>query len=233
MNENNIAIIVAAGQGRRAGGKIPKQFQVIEKKPILVRAIEPFEKAEFINEIILIVADDYVEYTTENIVKKYKLKKVKKILPGGLERFNSVQIGLSAIKKASYVFIHDGARPFLRDDTLEAVYKDVKKARASVLGVPVKYTIKLADEEHLVENTIDRAKLWEIQTPQVFEFELIKDAYKQAQMYHVEGLTDDAMVVERMTNTPVHILEGDYSNIKITTKVDLKIGKVYLKENKK
>lgn len=228
----NVALIVAAGSGARVGGKLPKQFQEIDDKEILARAIEPFERAEFIDEIILVVAEKYVDYTRENIVDKYNFTKVHKIVVGGVARFNSVYAGLRNIKDAKLVFVHDGARPFISDELLAKVYEDALETGASVLAVPIKCTIKMVDENMMVDKSLNRKKLWEMQTPQVFDAELLGRAYDNAYLYHFTDMTDDAMVVERMTSTPIHIVTGEYSNIKITSKIDIKVGKAYLKQLK-
>lgn len=232
MAKKNVAIIVAAGSGSRAGGNLPKQFQEIENKMILVRAIEPFEKASFIDEIILVVSRDYVEYTLDKVVGKHKFKKIKQVIAGGASRFNSVYAGLKAIEDVDLVFVHDGARPFVSSDSLKKVYESAKETKASVLGVPIKCTIKMVDDDMCVETSLNRKKLWEMQTPQVFDAKLLREAYDNAYLYHIPDLTDDAMVVERMTNTPIHIVPGEYSNIKITSKIDIKVGKAYLKQAK-
>ena len=223
------AIVLAAGQGKRMGTKVQKQYLELQGKPILYYALHAFQQSELIDEIVLVVEENYQEFCKNEIVLKYGINKVRKIVPGGAERYHSVWNGLQEIE-AEYVFIHDGARPFVTEDILRRVYEEVISEKACVVGVPVKDTIKIADVMGYAERTPERSLLWQIQTPQVFETSLIKKAYKKMMQCHTINVTDDAMVIEQMLGSKVKLVLGSYENIKITTPDDLKIAEIFLKK---
>lgn len=224
------AIVLAAGQGKRMGTKVQKQYLEIYGKPVLYYSLYAFEHSSIIDEIILVVGEDQEEYCQSEIVSKYGIHKVKCIVQGGKERYHSVWNGLQKVQHDGYVFIHDGARPFINEEILERAYKDVEKCKACVVGMPVKDTIKMADVDGFVEHTPDRSLLWMIQTPQVFENALVKKAY--AMLMEQDGIqvTDDAMVVEQMLGHSVKLTMGSYENIKITTPEDLKIASIFVEK---
>lgn len=224
------AIVLAAGQGKRMGTKVQKQYLEINEKPILYYSLHTFEQSPLIDEIVLVVGEKQVEYCRHEIVSKYQIKKVKKIVEGGAERYHSVLQGLQEVD-AEYVFIHDGARPFVDEATLERAYDAVEKYGACVVGMPVKDTIKHSDSEGFVAGTPDRSSLWMIQTPQVFETTLIKQAYEKLMKQEQITVTDDAMVVEQMLGEKVKLVEGSYQNIKITTPEDLLIASSFLQSS--
>lgn len=223
----NVAIILAAGQGKRMQSKVQKQFLLIKDRPILYYTLNAFENSPVITDIILVTGKDEIEYCQNEIVDKYGFGKVRKIVAGGKERYHSVHEGLQAVEDAEYAFIHDGARPFVDNEIIERAYHTVKKHQACVVAMPVKDTIKIADEEGFAAQTPDRKKVWQMQTPQTFEFHLIKDAYERLLIDEPEGITDDAMVVETMTEYKVKLVEGSYRNIKITTPEDLQIATIF------
>ena len=223
----NVAIVLAAGQGKRMQSKVQKQFLLIKEKPVLYYTLNAFENSPVITDIILVTGKDEIEYCQKEIVDKYGFKKVCKIVAGGKERYHSVHHGLQAVEEADYAFIHDGARPFVDNDMIERAYEAVKEHKACVIGMPVKDTIKIADENRFASQTPDRKKVWQVQTPQTFEFQLIKDAYSRLLEEEPEGITDDAMVVETMTDCKVKLVEGSYRNIKITTPEDLEIAAIF------
>ena len=223
----NVAIVLAAGQGKRMQSKVQKQFLLIKEKPVLYYTLKAFENSPVITDIILVTGKDEIEYCQKEIVDKYGFKKVCKIVAGGKERYHSVHHGLQAVEEADYAFIHDGARPFVDNDMIERAYEAVKEHKACVIGMPVKDTIKIADENGFASQTPDRKKVWQVQTPQTFEFQLIKDAYSRLLEEEPEGITDDAMVVETMTDCKVKLVEGSYRNIKITTPEDLEIAAIF------
>lgn len=236
METYTTAIVLAAGQGKRMQSKVHKQYLLIQDKPVLYYALQAFEKS-FINDIVLVVGKDEIEYCQKEIVEKYGFTKVKTIVEGGKERYHSVAYGIRAINwKCDYIFIHDGARPFINEEILSRVFEQVKKSKACVVGMPVKDTVKVADSAGFVESTPNRARVWQIQTPQVFETELIRGAYERLLSEEVQllsggvSITDDAMVVEYFTKLPVKLVEGSYQNIKITTPEDLEIAEVFLKK---
>ncbi len=223
------AIVLAAGQGKRMGTKVQKQYLEIDEKPVLYYSLYAFEQSPLIDEIILVVGENQTEYCKSEIISKYQFQKVRKIVQGGAERYLSVWNGLQEVH-GGYVFIHDGARPFISQEVLERVYKGVQECKACVVGMPVKDTIKIVDSNGVVAETPERSLLWTIQTPQVFEAGLIKKAYCLLMEQSKRNVTDDAMVVEQMLGVPVKLVEGSYENIKITTPEDLQIASVFVKK---
>lgn len=223
------AIILAAGQGKRMGTKIQKQYLEIDGKPILYYSLQAFEQSELIDEIVLVVGDGQIDYCQKQMVSKYGFKKVKAIVEGGKERYHSVANGLREVEEG-YVFIHDGARPFVTEEILQRAYDEVIKHRACVVGMPVKDTIKIADENGFAKVTPDRNLLWQVQTPQAFETSIIKEAYKKLMESDTINVTDDAMVAEQMLGVKVKLVVGSYENIKITTPEDLKIAEFFLQK---
>lgn len=223
----NVAIVLAAGQGKRMNSKVQKQFLLIKEKPVLYYTLNVFETSPLISEIILVTGKDEIEYCQKEIVEKYGFEKVSKIVAGGKERYHSVYEGIKAIDEADYVLIHDGARPFVDGEMISRVCDAVKDHRACVVGMPVKDTIKIADDQGFAAQTPDRRKVWQVQTPQTFEYYLIKEAYEKLLADEPEGITDDAMVVETMTKHKVKLVEGSYRNIKITTPEDLEIATIF------
>ena len=223
----NVAIVLAAGQGKRMKSKVQKQYLLIKEKPVLYYTLSAFENSSLISEIILVTGKDEIAYCQKEIVENYGFSKVQKIVAGGKERYHSVYEGIKAIETADYVFIHDGARPFVDGEMIARVCDAVAEHKACVVGMPVKDTIKIADDAGFAEQTPDRRKVWQIQTPQTFEYQLIKGAYEKLLAEEPEGITDDAMVVETMTDHKVKLVEGSYRNIKITTPEDLDIATIF------
>lgn len=225
------AIVLAAGSGKRMGGKIQKQFLELNGKPVVCHCLEVFQNSSLIDEILLVTGTDQIPYCQEEIVKKYGYSKVSSITAGGAERYLSVWNGLQAMSDGDgYVFIHDGARPFVTETILQRAYEAVLEYQACVVGMPVKDTIKIADEEKFASVTPQRSLVWMIQTPQVFSVPLIKEAYGKMIAQGRTDATDDAMVVEAMTSHKVKLVEGSYSNIKLTTPEDLKLAAVLFDE---
>lgn len=221
------AIIAASGIGKRMGSKISKQYILLEEKPILAYTIEKFNNNEYIDEIVIVIREEDREYCFNEIIEKYGFKKVSKIVGGGLERQDSVYNGLMAVNnKCDIVLIHDGVRPFVRNEDIDNSIKGAEKYNACVLGTPVKDTIKVVDEKKQIIDTPNRSNLWAVSTPQSFSYDLILRAYEEAKTNQILA-TDDSMLVERL-GYKVKIIEGAYSNIKITTQEDLKFAEVLL-----
>lgn len=230
MIDNRVsAIVLAAGKGKRMESKVAKQYLTINEKPILYYSLMEFERNEKIDEIILVVGENDIEFCKNDIVEKYNFKKIRTIIKGGKERYNSVYNALNNIDKTKYVLIHDGARPFITQKTINDVVCAVIEHKACIVGVSSKDTIKIGDIERWVESTPSRDVLWSIQTPQAFEYNIILAAYKELIKEENINVTDDSMVLELMTKHPIKIVEGDYRNIKITTVEDLIIGEQFLK----
>ena len=223
--KKNIAIVLAGGKGSRMNSDIPKQYMMVKEKPILYYSLKTFEDS-FVDEIILVVGTGDIEYCKVNIVDKYNFMKISTIVEGGEERYNSVYNGLQAIgdNVIGNVFIHDGARPCVDSTILKRNLECVEQYGTCVTAMPVKDTIKIVDDNLFAMDTPDRSHLWQIQTPQTFAIAIIKNAYKKF-MLDVEkcNITDDAMVVERYGDSGIKLLEGSYSNIKVTTPEDIKI----------
>lgn len=223
------AVVLAAGSGRRMHSDVKKQFLLIQDKPVIYYSLQVFQQS-FIDEIVLVVSEEDRDYCKKNIVDQFGFSKVKYIVAGGKERYHSVAAGLACLTECDYVFIHDGARPMITEEILERAYECVKENDACVVGMPVKDTIKIADQNGFIHQTPDRNLVWMIQTPQVFEASLIKGAYRQLLDQEKElqeqgiHITDDAMVVETLMKHPVKLVEGSYENIKITTPEDLLIA---------
>lgn len=230
----NVAIVLAAGKGSRMGTAVQKQYLEIEGKPVLYYSLEAFEKSKHIDEVILVVGQEQKDYCQQEIVEKFGFEKVRNVVLGGKERYESVYFGLKALEKSKcdFVFIHDGARPFVDEEIIERAYEAVRRCRACVVGMPSKDTIKVVDQKNVVVQTPDRKFLWQVQTPQVFEYELIKDAYFELMEKEEIQVTDDAMVLELMKGIPVTLVEGSYENIKITTPEDLLVAEIFLKKRK-
>lgn len=220
--EKHSVIVLAGGSGSRMNSSVPKQYLELEGTPVLAHSLLLFERS-FFDEIILVVRAGEEAYCRKEYVEKYHLKKVAAITAGGRERYLSVYEGLQKITNADYIWVHDGARPFITTELLERLRVSVKKAEAVVPGVHVKDTIKQTDAQNRITATIPRNNLWNIQTPQVFSAKLLKKAYQKLIKQKITDVTDDGMVVEKMTDHPVTVVEGDYSNVKITTPEDMKI----------
>ena len=219
------AVIVAAGTSQRMAG-INKLFAPLEGKPVLVWSVDTCQNYGLIQQIVLVLTD-------EDMARGEKLKKgrgwSKVILcPGGKQRQDSVKQGLRQIRDCGLVMIHDGGRPFLTSDLIEGGLKIVQETGAAIAAVPVKDTIKLADREKLIKETLKRDRLWAAQTPQIFSFDVIARAYENL----TAEVTDDATAVERMGHR-VHIYMGDYKNIKVTTAEDLALARIIAGEWKK
>lgn len=231
MHNQTAAIILAAGSGRRMNSEISKQYLELAGRPLIYYALKAFEDS-LVEKLVLVVQPGDEEYCRINIVEKYHLKKVCSIVAGGRERYHSVYEGLKQLEGTSYVFIHDGARPFVTDSIINRCWENVQKYQACVVGMPVKDTIKIADESGFTKYTPDRKLVWTTQTPQVFSYDLIKKAYDKLAESDISNITDDTMVLERMLNQSSKWVEGSYYNIKITTPEDLAVAQVFLKQYK-
>ncbi len=233
----NAAVVLAGGSGKRMHADVPKQYMTLCGHPLLYYSLHAFEES-FIDEIILVTAAGEEEHCRETIVERYGFDKVRAIVPGGKERYHSVMQGLKAVSTdADYIFIHDGARPFITQEILERVLGDVQEKQACVVGMPVKDTIKIADAQGFVADTPKRASVWQVQTPQVFAADLIRRAYGELEKEEADLLargveiTDDAMIVELLTKQKVFLTQGNYENIKITTPEDMKYAEWLMAES--
>ena len=234
-----VVIVLAAGQGKRMNAHISKQYLQLREKPILCYCLDVFEQSS-IDEIVLVVGKNEIDFCKNEILDKYKYTKITNIVEGGKERYHSVMEGLRVIDACDLIYIHDGARPFVQAELLKSLEEETLNWKASIPAVPVKDTIKVVSEDGFVESTPERKSLWQVQTPQVFECTLIKEAYQklldeqehQPELFSKRNITDDAMVVETYLQIPVKITPGSYDNIKITTIEDLQIADLYLEKQK-
>ena len=216
------AIILAAGKGQRMGTELPKQFLSMGDDMLLTKTIRVFEESRVIQDIVLVTSEDWIGFCKTEIVDREGFRKVRKIVAGGKERYDSVYQGLLACPNADYVFIHDGARPFVTEEILVRTQEAVEKYEACAVGVPSKDTVKIVDEDGFVESTPPRENVWNIQTPQAFSYPLIRAAYEVVRDNNMTGITDDAMIIERSRLAKVKLVMGSYYNIKITTPEDMK-----------
>lgn len=224
-----VALVAAAGQGKRMGAQCNKQFLAIGDRPVLAWTLQVFQGCPMLDNIIVIASPGEEEYCRQEIVAKYNFNKVKQVITGGLERQDSIYNGLRALSNgAEIVVIHDGARPLV---TLDLIDKSITEARnhgAAIVAVKVKDTIKLGDNQEMVDKTLNRSMLWQVQTPQTFKYSLIMEAYQNALNKGIAG-TDDASLVEALGN-PVKLINGSYENLKITTPEDLEIAEAILRK---
>lgn len=232
------AVILAAGSGGRMKSDTAKQFMPLLGKPLICYVLQTVEESEIIDDCILVTGAKDLIRVREEIVRKYHYHKVDTVIAGGDERHASVASAMRFIRSGDmavpnrdgYVFVHDGARPFLTEKILRDTYEAVQRYGACVSAVRSKDTVKIADEEGFVRETPDRTMVWNMHTPQVFKTELIVKAYAALED-NLEDLrqngvhiTDDAMVVEYFTDRKVKLVEGSYENIKLTTPEDFLVA---------
>lgn len=227
MKDKTIAIVLSGGKGKRMGASVNKQYLLLEGKPILYYSLKAFDESD-VDEIVVVSGKNDIDYVQHEIVDKYSIKKVTKIVAGGKERYNSVYNALISLADADYVLIHDGARPFIQKTVINECVNEVKLCKACVVGMPVKDTIKILDDEGFVLSTPKRSNVWQVQTPQCFAYSIVKNAYDRAINSGRDDITDDSMVVETEGTHKIKLIMGGYSNIKITTPEDLIIGKELL-----
>lgn len=233
---NYIAVVLAAGQGSRMESKVAKQYMSIHGKPMLYYSLKAFQDSQ-VDEVVLVVGKDEVNYCKEHIVQQYGFDKVKSIVVGGKERYLSVNNALQAIKEgiigihstdSYYVLIHDAARPLITQKIIEDTIQGVTTDDAVVVAVPSKDTIKIADETGTIEHTPKRSLTYIIQTPQAFELELLMRSYEEVMKAANLEITDDAMIVEHGSKHRIQIVEGSYKNIKVTTPEDIPIAEMLM-----
>ena len=204
MKEKVTAVVLAAGKGSRMHSDIQKQYMTLLERPVITYALEAFEDSS-VDEVILVVAPGEVEYAQKNILDKYSYKKVK---------------------------IHDGARAFITPELIEFCIEQVKKDKSCVMGMPVKDTIKIVDDNCYAVSTPPRSSMWQIQTPQCFITKEIKEAYRKMMDAKDDSVTDDGMVMETYGIRGVRMIKGSYENIKITTPEDMLLGEAILKSRR-
>jgi 2-C-methyl-D-erythritol 4-phosphate cytidylyltransferase len=222
----NVALIPAAGIGKRMDEDIPKQFLPICGKPVIAATLEQFQRCPAIDAIIVAVGKDYYE-AVQKITKDFAITKLIHVVAGGIQRQDSVWSALqSAPTDAEIIVVHDAVRPFVTGKDIQSVINAGKIYGAAILAVRTKDTVKVSDEQEFVLNTLDREYLWNVQTPQAFKRAVLYTALQKATIEHFIG-TDEASIVENYGGD-VKIVEGSYSNIKITTKEDLIIAEALM-----
>jgi 2-C-methyl-D-erythritol 4-phosphate cytidylyltransferase len=219
------AVIVAAGSGQRMNGT-DKVFATLGEKPVLARVLGTFQKCSLVDSIVVVLSEENIE-KGKQLFEEQGFTKVTDVCPGGERRQDSVTAGLSRIEKADWVIIHDGARPLVTEELIEQGMEAAQETGSAIAAIPVTDTIKMVDDDQVIQGTPPRHNLWAAQTPQVFRFDIIHKAYDQLR-YEV---TDDARAVEQ-AGFRVKIYTGSYDNIKITTPDDLTLAEILLRKKK-
>lgn len=217
-------IIPAAGSGKRMGAGYNKLFLKLDNRPIILHTLDVFGSDERCNKIILVIQQDEKDIFTELLLKSRYASKIKMVY-GGDERQYSVYNGLNSALNSGIILVHDGARPFIRLETIGRLVEVAEGNGAAIAAVPVKDTIKKAIDLEVVE-TVERSSLWQVQTPQAFRFSILMSAHEMAFKERFLG-TDEASLVERIGQS-VKIVESDYENIKLTTPEDLYFAEAIL-----
>ena len=218
------AIIVAAGKGVRMKSRRRKQYLDLSGRPVLGHSVMTFDACSLIDEIFIVVPEDEIDYCQNNIVSLLDLKTSVNLIPGGVQRQDSVYNGLQAIdKKTTTVVIHDGVRPFVHPEKLTACIFGAKDFGACILAIPASDTLKCVNKSGMIDTTLFRDNIWLAQTPQAFQYDLIVNAHETARQDGYAG-TDDASLVERL-GKDVKIIPGSKFNIKITTYEDLDVAR--------
>jgi len=225
------AVIVAAGEGKRMGGHLPKPFLSLAGRPLILHTLGRFASSRA-RKVILVAAEKEMSRCRDLISSDSELHGIELLLqPGGARRQDSVHLGLGRLDPdCEIVVIHDGARPFVSARLIDLSVEAASREGAAVVGVPARDTVKLVTGDRFVGETPPRDLLWEIQTPQAFRTEIIREAYDRARRESVEA-TDDAALVERL-GTKVKVLEGERTNIKITLPLDLLLAEALIREGR-
>lgn len=241
-NKKTTAIVMAAGKGNRMHADRNKVYLDLCGKPVLYYCLAAFEKSD-IDEIIIVSSPGDEDYVKTEIVDQYGIQKVKNIVPGGKERFESVYFGIQACQegqaetmaeeKCHYIFIHDGARAFIRPEQINTCIEAVEEYKACVLAMPVKDTIRIIGEDGYSVMTPNRKDVWQMQTPQCFMLDEARKAFDVMMASGDRDITDDVMVLERYGNRRSKMIVGSYDNMKLTTPEDMIIGENILKKMSK
>jgi 2-C-methyl-D-erythritol 4-phosphate cytidylyltransferase len=222
----NIAIIAAAGAGTRMASDRPKQFLLLAGTPVIIHTLKVFEQCESINEVIVVLpAAESAGFLS--LAGKFGLRKVARVIPGGVTRADSVKRGLTAIRAATaeIVAVHDGVRPFVTVEEIDAVVTAAQTDGAAILVAPVTDTIKQVDDRRVVQ-TLARGRLRRALTPQCFRYDVLLHAYQATDVMD-PSLTDESVLVEKLGH-PITVIEGSARNIKITSAEDLAIAEAIL-----
>jgi 2-C-methyl-D-erythritol 4-phosphate cytidylyltransferase len=211
------------------GTERAKQFLDLDGMPLVAVTLRVFEQVPVVDEVNLVVPASEMDYCRREIVQRYGLEKVRQVVAGGKRRQDSVRLGLEASRKRDFdlALIHDGVRPLVRPEMIQAVAETAQRAGAAIAALPAKETVKEVDDDRLVRRTCDRRRIWLVQTPQGFRYEEILKAHRLALEQGWGEVTDDALLMERM-GAPVHVVEGAEENIKVTTPHDLELARFLL-----
>ncbi len=220
------AVIVAAGSSRRMSG-VDKVFTLLNGKAVLTRVVDIFQRCNPIDQIVVVLSQQNLK-PGQQLVAEQGWSKVTDVCPGGERRQDSVVAGLSRLSHCSWVVIHDGARPLVTEELIKHGLEAATETGAAVAAVPDTDTIKVAGDDRFVQETPPRRNLWAVQTPQVFRFDIIAEAYRQAK----GEVTDDATLVEQL-GYRVQLYMGSYDNIKVTTPDDLALAEVLWRKHEK
>ena len=219
------AVVPAGGTGIRMGGTVPKQFLELNGKPILYYTLKTLQDCGIISELILVVPEKEYDNACTDWLGKPEI--VTKVVVGGEKRQDSVYNGFCELSpQTEIVLVHDGVRPFLSHQMIQESVDAAREYGAAITAIPVNDTIKKVDDSGLVSKTVDREGLWRVQTPQVFRYELLQEAFKKANSEKFYG-TDEGTLIEHL-GKPVKVVEGSEQNIKITRPEDLRLSEIFI-----
>lgn len=226
-NKRCILILLAGGSGKRMGGPVAKQFLELKGRPLIWYSLNAAEKSQIIDETVMVIRPEDEAYIKTEILNKYSFSKVSGFAYAGRERYESVWNGIRSLYRDGdpsgddFIFIHDGARPFLTEEIIKNCYEGVMAYGACVAAVPSKDTVKIVSEDGTITCTPQRDKLRIIQTPQTFRADIIYRAYENLMEKGISTATDDAGAVEMLGGINVRTVQGDYRNFKVTTPEDM------------
>lgn len=227
MHERLNIVVAAAGTGSRMKSSTNKQFMLLGNRPVLTYCLDFFEAQPEVGSMVIVCRADEVDYCRREIIQGYRYSKVSAVIAGGPERQDSVWNGLRCLQpKQDWVAIHDGARPLLTVKVFREVFRAARQFGAAIPGLPPKDTLKTVDSQHFVHETLNRAAIVAVQTPQIFRVSDLLKAYELARTDNFSG-TDDASLYERYIGK-VKVVEGDHQNLKITTPEDLALAEAIL-----
>jgi 2-C-methyl-D-erythritol 4-phosphate cytidylyltransferase len=226
-----VAVVPAGGTGKRMGAGAPKQFLMLGGVPLMAHALRALERAPSVTEIVLVVPKAEQARALSEVVERHGFKKVRKVVPGGATRQESVHHGLNEVDEdVEIVVVHDAVRPFVTEDLIERSIEAARKHGGAIAAVPMKDTPKQVGPDGLIQRTLDRHELWLAQTPQTFRRALVVEAYRKADVDRLHA-TDDAALVERLGHQ-VAIVQGSWDNMKITTPEDMILAEAMLASKK-
>jgi len=224
------AIVVAGGIGKRMGGTLPKQFLPLGDRPMVFHALKAFDEHPRVDELILVLPAEWIDHFEGELLPRFPLRKLKKIVKGGEARQDSTRQGfLNVVPGTDLVLVHDAARPLIDAETIGRCIDAAQDDGAAIAATPASDTLKEVREGRIV-GTVDRGKIFQAQTPQAFRFEVLKEALDRAAENNFQG-TDEASLVERL-GKPVTIVESPRSNLKVTTPEDFAVALAFLEERK-